>query len=66
MSDPELADFYRCHPRTISRMRQTGVDVSDPQAVAVALAESKNPSPVMVDRTIEILENDTPLPNESQ
>ena len=40
----QLADFYRCSPRTIRRWHALGIDLHDPVAVAEALATMKNPS----------------------
>ena len=54
----ELADFYRCSPRTIRRWHALGIDLADPIAIAEALAAMKNPSPDAMSRLLEELNTD--------
>jgi hypothetical protein len=51
----ELADFYRCSPRTTRRWHALGIDLHDPIAVAEALAAMKNPSRDSMSRLLEEL-----------
>ena len=54
----ELADFYRCSPRTIRRWHALGIDIADPIAIAEALAGMKNPSSDAMSRLLEELNTD--------
>ena len=51
----ELANFYRCSPRTIRRWHALGIDIADPIAIAEALAGMKNPSTDAMGRLLEEL-----------
>jgi len=55
-----LAAKYGCCNRTILRMKRRGVDVLDPQAVAVAVIENRCPRPAMVIAVSAILRNTPP------
>lgn len=55
-TNQELATRYRCHLRTVQRMRTAGVDVLDPVAVAFYISQLRCPSTPMLERTIEILD----------
>jgi hypothetical protein len=54
----DLAAFYRVNTRTIRRWHALGIDLSDPVAVAEALAGMKNPSSDAMAALLEELNTD--------
>jgi hypothetical protein len=52
----ELATRYRCHRRTVERMRNDGVDIYDPQAVFLHIAGQHTRSVPMLERLASILD----------
>lgn len=58
-TNSELAARFRCSVRTISRLKANGVTVSDPAAVAAALAMQRNLSPKMTEAVLIQLETIT-------
>jgi len=54
-STEELAARYRCHRRTVERMRNDGVDIFDPQAVFLHIASQHSRSLPMLERLTAIL-----------
>lgn len=53
---PDLAIWYRCHRRTLERMRAEGVDVSDPKEVFLHLSSQRQQSLPMLERLAAILD----------
>ena len=51
-TNSELAAKYQCASRTITRLRKAGVEVSDPVAVATALAGQKHVSRRMLEAAL--------------
>ncbi len=48
----KLAAAYGCHERTLTRLSLRGVDITNPEAIALALASQRNVSPVMLESAI--------------
>lgn len=59
----ELAARYRCHRRTVERMRNDGVDIFDPQAVFLHIASQHSRSVPMLEQLTTILDElpDNPI-----
>lgn len=53
-----LAKRWRCSSRTVRRMHDLGIDVLDPVAVGVHLAQLRAPSEPMLDAVLDELQTD--------
>ena len=53
-----LAIRWRCSSRTVRRMHDLGIDVLDPVAVGVHLAQLRAPSEPMLDAVLDELQTD--------
>jgi hypothetical protein len=53
-----LAKRWRCSSRTVRRMHDLGIDVLDPVAVGVHLAQLRAPSEPMLDAVLDELQPD--------
>jgi hypothetical protein len=51
----QLAKRWRCSSRTVRRMHDLGIDVLDPVAVGVHLAQLRAPSEPMLDAVLDEL-----------
>ena len=52
----KLANAFACSPKTLRRMLHRGIDISDPSAVACALAGQRNISTLMAEAVLAQLE----------
>ena len=48
----KLANAFACSPKTLRRMLHRGIDISDPSAVACALAGQRNISTLMAEAVL--------------
>lgn len=56
-----LAARYRCHRRTVERMRTDGVDIYDPAAVGLHLASRRSANLPALERVHALLEELGPV-----
>jgi hypothetical protein len=56
----KLANAFACSPKTLRRMLNRGIDISDPSAVACALAGQRNISTGMAEAVLNQLKTTEP------
>ena len=52
----KLANAFACSPKTLNRLLKRGIDITDPSAIACALAGQRNISTTMAEAVLSQLE----------